>query len=269
MSRSWLIGTCLAVMVSGLWPVATEAAEADVVLRNGKIYTADKARSIRQAIAFKGNTIVAVGDDKDMAPLIGSGTKVLDLGGKLVLPGLIDTHIHPIIGALNGAKCSLASVKATIAALKPVIRDCLDKDQGGADDWFEAAQLDNYGFTATAKDVDGIEAARPVALWGNDGQGVGQQPRPCAARLRLKRRTFLAVRSAAMLLARRQATSPTAARFSYPTRFRSRHSSNCSDSMRHVASGNGERHGGANGCCEVVTRFGSVDPVAGLARSHR
>ena len=110
MSTGWsfsrgLIWASLAVMVSSLWSVATEAAEADVVLRNGKIYTADKTRSIRQAVAFKGNTIVAVGDDKDMAPLIASGTKVIDLGGKLVLPGLIDTHIHPIMGSLNGAKC--------------------------------------------------------------------------------------------------------------------------------------------------------------------
>jgi predicted amidohydrolase YtcJ len=89
-----------------------------------------------------------------------------------VLPGFIDTHIHPIIGALNGAKCSLAGVKATIDALKPIIQDCLAEDQGGVDEWFEAAQLDNYGFSATAKDVDGIEAARPVALWGNDGHTV-------------------------------------------------------------------------------------------------
>ncbi len=151
---------------------AEEQAKADVVLRNGKIYTADKERSIKQAIALKGNTIVAVGSDADVAPLIGSGTKVIDLGGKLVLPGFIDTHIHPIIGALNGAKCSLAGVKATIDALKPVVQDCLAEDQGGADEWFEAAQLDNYGFSATAKDLDTIEAARPVALWGNDGHTV-------------------------------------------------------------------------------------------------
>jgi len=101
---------------------AEEQAKADVVLRNGKIYTADKERSIKQTIAFRGNTIVAVGSDADVAPLIGSGTNVIDLGGKLVLPGFIDTHIHPIIGALNGAKCSLAGVKATIEALKPVIQ---------------------------------------------------------------------------------------------------------------------------------------------------
>ena len=40
---------------------------------------------------------------------------------------------------------------------------------GGRDEWFEAVQLDNYGFSATAKDVDKIEAQRPLVLWGNDG----------------------------------------------------------------------------------------------------
>ena len=50
--------------------------------------------------------------------------------------------------------------EATIDALKLVVQDCLRKDQGGADDWFEAAQLDNYGFSATAKDVDTIEASK-------------------------------------------------------------------------------------------------------------
>jgi predicted amidohydrolase YtcJ len=147
----------LALLLSCLWLAgagAEEQGKADVVLRNGKIYTADPARSIKQAIAFSGNTILVVGDDSDMEKLIGPATKVVNLGGKLVLPGLIDTHIHPIIGAVNGAKCSLAGVKATIDALKPVIQACLAKDTGGADEWFEAAQLDNYGFQATAKDLD-------------------------------------------------------------------------------------------------------------------
>ena len=63
-------------------------------------------------------------------------------------------------------------MKATIDVLKPVIQDCLAEDQGGADEWFEAAQLDNYGFSATANDLDGIETKRPIALWGNDGHTV-------------------------------------------------------------------------------------------------
>jgi len=73
---------------------------------------------------------------------------------------------------LNGAKCSLAGVKASVETLKPVLQSCLAKEQGGADKWFEAVQLDNYGFSATAKDLDGIEVKRPIALWGNDGHTV-------------------------------------------------------------------------------------------------
>jgi predicted amidohydrolase YtcJ len=107
---------------------AAEDGKADVVLRNGKIYTADPARSIRQSIAFTGNSIVAVGDEDEVAPLIGPATKVVDLAGKLVLPGLIDTHVHPIDGAINGTKCCLAKVDGkppTLDALKPVIQKCI------------------------------------------------------------------------------------------------------------------------------------------------
>ena len=181
MTPGWLVlrVQVLAVivgLVSCLWLDDVRAAEdgkADVVLRHGKIYTADPARSIQQSIAFTGNSIVAVGDDDKVAPLIGPKTKVVDLGGKLVLPGLIDTHIHPIDGAIDGTKCSLAKVGGgeppTLEALKPVIQDCLRKKPGGANDWLEAVQLFNYGFKATAHDLDSIETTRPIALDGNDG----------------------------------------------------------------------------------------------------
>ena len=164
------VGLISCLWLANVW--AIEDGRADVVLRHGKIYTADPERSVRHAVAIKGNTIVAVGEDDEVAPLIGAATTVIDRKSKLVLPGLIDTHIHPVQGAVSGAKCSLANVQATIEALTPVIRTCLNKEQGGPDEWFEAVQLDNYGFSATAKDVDKIEAKRPVALWGNDGHTV-------------------------------------------------------------------------------------------------
>jgi predicted amidohydrolase YtcJ len=104
-----ILGLVSCLWVANAW--AGEGGKADVVLQNGKIYTADPDRSIKQSVAFSGNTIMAVGSDGDMEALIDPETKVIDLRGKLVLPGLIDTHIHPIVGAVDNAKCSLAGVK--------------------------------------------------------------------------------------------------------------------------------------------------------------
>ena len=53
-----------------------------------------------------------------------------------------------------------------------MIQECLAKKPGGADDWFEAVQLDNYGFKATARDLDSIEETRPIVLAGNDGHAA-------------------------------------------------------------------------------------------------
>jgi hypothetical protein len=165
-------------MVSCLWLAdsrADENGKADVVLQHGKIYTADRARSFQQSIAFTGNSIVAIGHDNKVKLLVGPKTKVVDLGGKLVLPGMIDTHSHPIDSVVERTKCSLADIEVeppTIEALKPVIRECLRKKPGGPNHWLEVVQLYNYGFKATAYDLDKIEKKRPIALYGNDGHTV-------------------------------------------------------------------------------------------------
>ncbi len=71
------------------------ALEADLIVYNGKIVTVDSDFSIRQAMAIKGNKIVGVGGNEDILQLKSSRTEMLDVGGKMVLPGLIDTHVHP------------------------------------------------------------------------------------------------------------------------------------------------------------------------------
>ena len=69
-------------------------APADLILRNGKIVTVDRAFSIKQAVAVRGGRVITVGTDREMRPLTGSATRVIDLGGRTVIPGLIDSHIH-------------------------------------------------------------------------------------------------------------------------------------------------------------------------------
>ncbi|HEY7219138.1 MAG TPA: amidohydrolase [Candidatus Binatia bacterium] len=72
-------------------------APADLVLRGGKIVTVDRDFSIRQAVAIRDGHFVAVGTDRDMRPLTGPSTRVVDLAGRTVIPGLIDSHIHATV----------------------------------------------------------------------------------------------------------------------------------------------------------------------------
>ncbi|TDD44997.1 amidohydrolase [Nonomuraea terrae] len=73
----------------------------DLVLRNGRIHTQDPARPVAAALAVRDGRIVAVGDDQDMAPLIGPQTRVVDALNRRVIPGLNDSHLHVIRGGLN------------------------------------------------------------------------------------------------------------------------------------------------------------------------
>ena len=80
-------------------PVVQDAA--DRVLTNGQILTVDENFSIAEAIAIKGERIVAVGDAATVGGMVGPDTEVVDLGGKTVIPGLIDNHMHFIRGVQN------------------------------------------------------------------------------------------------------------------------------------------------------------------------
>jgi len=66
----------------------------DLVLSNGKIITVDERFTIAQAVAIKGDRIVATGTNQEMAQLAGTNTRRIDLMGRAVIPGLIDNHIH-------------------------------------------------------------------------------------------------------------------------------------------------------------------------------
>lgn len=72
----------------------TEAGRADRLLHNARVYTMDPARPWAEAVAIAGDQLVYVGDLEGAADYIDDDTQKLDLGGKLVLPGFIDTHIH-------------------------------------------------------------------------------------------------------------------------------------------------------------------------------
>src|SRR5438477_5060339 len=81
----------VAVIASALARAQTSA---DLILVNGTVITADAADSIAQGVAVSGGKIVAVGASRDMRALANGRTQVIDLHGRTVTPGLIDTHVH-------------------------------------------------------------------------------------------------------------------------------------------------------------------------------
>jgi predicted amidohydrolase YtcJ len=83
-----LLTSCLAAFDA-------RAADADLILHGGKVVTVDPAFSIRQAIAVRDGVIERVGSNDEVLALRGPKTEVIDLGGKAVIPGLIDSHTHP------------------------------------------------------------------------------------------------------------------------------------------------------------------------------
>src|SRR5262245_52802924 len=74
---------------------------ADVIIHNGRIATQDDHRSFAQAAAIRGGTFLAVGTDRDVLALQDDRTHVIDVGGRTIIPGLNDSHLHLIRGGLS------------------------------------------------------------------------------------------------------------------------------------------------------------------------
>jgi predicted amidohydrolase YtcJ len=95
LSRRWLATTLLIAGFGWLMGCAGQPeVAADLVLRNGKVVTVDEAVPDGEAIAMRGDTILAVGSDDEISRYIGADTEVIDLDGRLAVPGLIDSHAH-------------------------------------------------------------------------------------------------------------------------------------------------------------------------------
>ena len=84
-----VVGICLGFSVAG-----AGAQDAEVIVHGGKVVTVDAGFSVREAMAVRGGKIVLVGSNEEVLKLKGAGTQVIDLAGRMVLPGLIDSHVH-------------------------------------------------------------------------------------------------------------------------------------------------------------------------------
>lgn len=94
LTRRQMIATAAAASIVSTPTVAWAAPDHTTVFRNGRIYTVDDAQPWAEAVVTKGNRIVYVGNDAGAAKFIQGGAEVIDLGGRMMLPGFVDAHWH-------------------------------------------------------------------------------------------------------------------------------------------------------------------------------
>lgn len=162
---------CCALIVACSAP-ATEPT-ADLVIRNGRIYTEDPLRPWAKSVAVSRGRILAVGSDRDTAFLVGSETRVIDLQERLVLPGFHDVHAHPVSGGLSYSRCPLYQGNSP-QEYQRLIADCLAKRPGT--DWVFGVGWKPGVFAPDGvphkRWLDAIAPDRPVAMESVGGHSL-------------------------------------------------------------------------------------------------
>ena len=127
----------LSILVTACEPISKN--KADVIFHNGVIYTADNTQSTVNALAIKGNKIIFTGDFASAKTYLSEQTRLLDLEGKMVIPGLHDAHIH-LAGIVETDSCDLASEPYTLDDLVPRLKTCIDRLQIPPGEWLSVDQ---------------------------------------------------------------------------------------------------------------------------------
>ncbi|GAA2613072.1 amidohydrolase [Actinomadura fulvescens] len=145
--RSFVLATLLAISMAAGFGVASSASvrSADLVLRNGQIYTVDKGRPWAQAVAVKNGKMVYVGGNSGAAMFTGPRTRVVDLGGRMMMPGFVDGHNHAYLMAESLFWLSL-NPYGTVEERQAAIRRHRAQDP-------EAQQLRGVGWDDVSRDA--------------------------------------------------------------------------------------------------------------------
>ncbi len=149
------------------------AQAADLVILNGKVLTMDHATPRAEAVAVKGNTILAIGNSRDIGELRGRKTRVIDAGGATVLPGFIEAHLHIFPGGASLDALTLMDVYG-LERLTQVTRAFAAKRP---DDRIILARHASYTILGphektTRHHLDQVLPDRPFAMVSSDGHTV-------------------------------------------------------------------------------------------------
>ena len=144
---------------------------ADLVFTGGPVFTADTVRSRAGSVAVTDGRIVAVSPG-DLGDLVGPSTEVVDLAGRMLIPGFQDAHVHPVWGGLDMLRCDLSALGTATEYL-----DAIAGYVGAHpdDEWILGGgwQMSAFpGGTPTASALDAVTGDRPAFFPNRDGHGA-------------------------------------------------------------------------------------------------
>jgi hypothetical protein len=148
--------------------MAASDGQADLALTSGKIRSPAHPSGFVQALAVRGGLIQAVGTDEEVRQVTGPGTRVVDLGGRLVLPAFGDAHVHAVAGGLESLRCNLVGLRTRSETVAAVAGYCAGL---GSQDWVLGGGWTMAAFPGglpTAADLDPVTGGRPAFLPNRD-----------------------------------------------------------------------------------------------------
>ncbi len=145
---------------------------ADLVLTGGHVHTVDPDRLRAEAVAVRGERIVSIGSAEQVAELIGPRTRVVDLAGRLLLPGFQDAHVHPIFAGVDRLQCDLRDGRdreAVLDLIRAYVAGHPDDDWIIGSGW---SMADFANGTPRREDLDAIVSDRPAFFPNRDGHST-------------------------------------------------------------------------------------------------
>ena len=154
----------LATLLSAFPAMAAGTEAADSVYRNGNIYTVDEAFSKATALAIKGDRLVYVGGEAGVEAYIGPDTKVVDLGGETVIPGLVEGHMH--VAGLGSSLMNLDCFWMPKQAILDLVKAAAEQAKPG--EWIQGRGWMNTVWEDTSyptkEELDAVAPNNPVFL---------------------------------------------------------------------------------------------------------
>ena len=149
---------------------SVSAKEANVILINGKVWTENPAQPVAQAVAIDGPNILAVGDNAAIRRLAGPDTRIIDLGGRLLLPGFNDSHVHFLAGGESLITVQLRTANSQTEFKERIAEFARTLPKGA---WIRDGLWDHQRWTPAVLPnhqlIDDVTQDHPALLWRLDG----------------------------------------------------------------------------------------------------